>query len=168
MSAGAAPGALPFDHLPDGEARALLRSCLDVARWVEEVEAGRPYGSRDRLLAAADMAARSLSPEEVDQALSGHPRIGERPASGHNVEASTREQAGVDPADADVAARLAAGNTAYEERFGHVFLVRAAGRSAEEILGELDRRLRNDPRTERAEVADNLRQIALLRLEQAV
>jgi 2-oxo-4-hydroxy-4-carboxy-5-ureidoimidazoline decarboxylase len=84
------------------------------------------------------------------------------------VEASAREQAGVDPGAGDTAARLAAGNAAYEERFGHVFLIRAAGRSAEAILGQLDRRLGNDQQTERREVADNLRQIALLRLEQAV
>ena len=162
-----APG-LPFDDLPDEEVRALLRGCLDVPRWAEEVAAGRPYGERDALLASADLAARSLSPAEVDQALAGHPRIGERPGAGHNVEASRREQAGVDPTAGDTAARLAAGNADYEERFGHVFLIRAAGRSAEEILGELDRRLANDPETERAEVADNLRQIALLRLRQAV
>ena len=37
-----------------------------------------------------------------------------------------------------------------------------------EILAELERRLGNDDDTERAEVVDNLRQIALLRLEQAV
>ena len=76
-----------------------------------------------------------------------------------------REQAGVDPAAGDTAARLAAGNAAYEERFGRVFLIRAAGRDAEAILAELDRRLGNDDATERAETVDNLRQIALLRLE---
>jgi 2-oxo-4-hydroxy-4-carboxy-5-ureidoimidazoline decarboxylase len=168
VSTGTVPAALPFDGLPDEEARSLLRGCLGVERWVEEVAAGRPYGHRASLLAAADLAARRLSPAEVDQALAGHPRIGERPGSGHNAEASRREQVGVDPGAGDTAARLAAGNAAYEERFGHVFLIRAAGRSADEILAELDRRLGNEPRTERAEVADNLRQIALLRLEQAV
>jgi 2-oxo-4-hydroxy-4-carboxy-5-ureidoimidazoline decarboxylase len=168
VSTGAGRGPLALDRLPDEEVRALLRGCLDVDRWVEEVAAGRPYGSRDSLLAAADLAARSLSPAEVEQALAGHPRIGERAGAGHNARASAREQAGVDPTAGDVAERLATGNAAYEERFGHVFLIRAAGRSADEILAELDRRLRNDPRTERAEVADNLRQIALLRLEREV
>ncbi len=54
----------------------------------------------------------------------------------------------------DVAARLAAGNRAYEERFDRVFLIRAAGRSGPEILAELDRRLGNDAATERAETVD--------------
>ena len=64
--------------------------------------------------------------------------------------------------------KLVAGNQAYEERFGHVFLIRAAGRSGDEILAELERRLGNPPEAERAETADNLRQIALLRLAKEV
>ena len=135
--------------------REQLLSCLSVPRWADAVLAGEPYVDRSALLSAADVAARSLSEEELEQALSAHPRIGERGGS-----QSQREQAGVDPSD-----RLVAGNAAYEERFGRVFLIRAAGRDAEAILAELDRRLGNDDATERAETVDNLRQIALLRLE---
>nr|WP_219996175.1 2-oxo-4-hydroxy-4-carboxy-5-ureidoimidazoline decarboxylase [Nocardioides humi] len=91
------------------------------------------------------------------------PRIGERGGA-----QSRREQSGVDPAAGDTASRLAAGNAAYEERFGRVFLIRAAGRDAEAILGELERRMRNDDEAERAETVDNLRQIALLRLEELI
>jgi 2-oxo-4-hydroxy-4-carboxy-5-ureidoimidazoline decarboxylase len=140
--------------------RESLLGCLAVPRWADEVLAGEPYADRAALLARADEAARTLSDEELAQALSGHPRIGER-----GGRQSQREQAGVDPATADVGARLAAGNAAYERRFGRVFLIRAAGRDAEEILAELDRRLRNDDATERDETVDNLRQIALLRLQ---
>ena len=99
-------------------------------------------------------------------ALAGHPRIGERAsAPEHHAELSRREQSGVDPADREVAAALAAGNAAYEKRFDRVFLIRAAGRSASEILAELRRRLANDDEAERAETVDQLREIALLRLE---
>ena len=56
--------------------------------------------------------------------------------------------------------------SSYEERFGHVFLIRAAGRSAEEILQSLQERLGNDPGTERRIAAEQLREIAVLRLEQ--
>lgn len=157
-----------FNALDDGEARRLLASCLDVPRWVEEVNAGRPYADRASLLAAADASARTLSPEELDAALAGHPRIGERAGAGHNATASSREQAGVDARDDAVTARLADGNAAYEQRFDRVFLIRAAGRSGEDILAELERRLCHDDDTERAEVVDNLREITLLRLEQAV
>jgi len=143
--------------------RETLLGCLSVPRWADDVLAGQPYADRDALLAAADRAARELSDDELEQALSGHPRIGERGGA-----QSQREQSGVDPAAGDTAARLAAGNAAYEQRFGRVFLIRAAGRDAEQILAELDRRLRNDDETERAETVDNLRQIALLRLAAAL
>ena len=135
--------------------REQLLGCLSVPRWAEDVLAGEPYADRAALLAAADAAARTLSDEELQQALSAHPRIGERGGS-----QSQKEQSGVTPSE-----RLVAANAAYEARFDRVFLIRAAGRDAEEILAELDRRLGNDDETERAETVDNLRQIALLRLE---
>ncbi|WP_233507176.1 2-oxo-4-hydroxy-4-carboxy-5-ureidoimidazoline decarboxylase [Jiangella anatolica] len=136
--------------------RETLLACLSVPRWADDVLAGQPYAGRDALLRAADAAARELTDEELEQALAGHPRIGERGGA-----QSRREQSGV----VDAAGRLAAGNAVYEERFGRVFLIRAAGRDADEILAELDRRLHNDDRTERAETVSNLREIALLRLE---
>ena len=147
--------------------REVLLGCLAVPRWADDVLAGQPYDDRDALIAAADTAARELTDEELDQALSGHPRIGERGGPGMSA-ASQREQSGVDPTAGDTAARLKAGNKAYEERFGRVFLIRAAGRDADEILTHLERRLQNDDETERAETVDNLRQIALLRLEAAL
>jgi urate oxidase len=143
--------------------REVLLGCLAVPRWADDVLAGQPYAGRPALVDAADAAARQLSVDELDQALSGHPRIGERGGA-----QSQSEQGGVDPDQGDTAARLAAGNAAYEKRFDRVFLIRAAGRDAEQILAELDRRLGNDDATERAETVDNLRQIALLRLEQAL
>jgi len=155
-----------FNLEPASSLRPRLLTCLHVDRWADDVLAGRPYAARDALLAAADRAAQVLDDAELASALAGHPRIGER-ASGpaHDAELSRREQAGVDPADAEVARALAAGNAAYEERFDRVFLIRAAGRSAPEILAELRRRLDNDDAAERAETVDQLRQIALLRLE---
>ncbi|GAB7002570.1 2-oxo-4-hydroxy-4-carboxy-5-ureidoimidazoline decarboxylase [Nocardioides sp. AN3] len=143
--------------------RETLLECLSVPRWADEVLAGQPYADREALLAAAAEAANVLSDAELDQALAGHPRIGERGGA-----RSQAEQSGVDPGTGDTAARLAAGNAAYEQRFDRVFLIRAAGRSADEILDELDRRMLNDDATERAETVANLREIALLRLEQAL
>ena len=96
--------------------------------------------------------------------MAQHPRIGER-AQGGSAEAdlSRSEQAGLRLGD-DVQRRLVEGNQAYERRFGRVFLIRAAGRSSAEILDQLQVRLDNDLDTEDAVVADQLRQIALVRL----
>ncbi|MBJ7359626.1 2-oxo-4-hydroxy-4-carboxy-5-ureidoimidazoline decarboxylase, partial [Nocardioides sp.] len=103
--------------------REVLLGCLSVPRFADDVLAGQPYADREALLAAADAAARELTDEELDQALAGHPRIGERGGA-----QSRQEQSGVDPSAGDTAARLAAGNAAYEQRFDRVFLIRAAGR----------------------------------------
>jgi 2-oxo-4-hydroxy-4-carboxy-5-ureidoimidazoline decarboxylase len=149
--------------MPVETTREVLLGCLSVPRWADDVLAGQPYADEQALLEAADQAARELTDEELEQALSGHPRIGE-----HGGAQSQQEQSGVDSSSGDTAERLARGNAAYEERFDRVFLIRAAGRDAEEILAELERRLQNDDETERAETVDNLRQIALLRLEAAL
>ncbi|KNX36032.1 2-oxo-4-hydroxy-4-carboxy-5-ureidoimidazoline decarboxylase [Luteipulveratus halotolerans] len=157
-----------FNELPASEAERLLRSCLPVERWISTVAQGRPYADWPALRSTAESAAAHLSDDELETALAGHPRIGER-ASGprHEAAHSAREQSGVDRDDPAVARALAEGNAAYERRFDRVFLIRAAGRTAPEILSELHRRLSNDDRTERDETVTQLREIALLRLQQA-
>jgi 2-oxo-4-hydroxy-4-carboxy-5-ureidoimidazoline decarboxylase len=157
-----------FNALPEEEARARLTSCLAVPRWVDDVLAGRPYGDLESLWGRADQAARALSDPELAAALARHPRIGELPSDNGHDAFSRREQAGVDGSDEDVARRLAEGNHAYEDRFDRVFLIRAAGRTAPEILAELERRLQNDDETERGETVTQLREIAMLRLRQVV
>ncbi|GAA1055252.1 OHCU decarboxylase [Agromyces luteolus] len=143
-----------------------LRPCLDVDRWCGELVDGRPYDSVDDLLVRAEAAADPFTRAEVDGALAHHPRIGERPTgAGAEATMSRAEQSGVDPTDAAVAAALAEGNRAYEERFGRVFLIRAAGRSSREILDALTVRLGHTPDEEDPVVADQLRQIAVLRLK---
>lgn len=149
-------------------AAATARACLDIPRWVEEVVSGRPYRAVDDAVAVAQHAAAPFRADEVDRALSHHPRIGER-AGGESREAalSRSEQAGLG-LDDTVQERLKDANRAYEERFDRVFLIRAAGRTADEILAECQRRLDNTSEQEAREVADQLRQIAVLRLQGAL
>ena len=158
--------AAPLD-LSDRALREGLITCLAVPRWVDEVVAGAPYASLDDLINAAGVAATPLSPEEVDQALADHPRIGEPPTGNSTASAlSADEQSASASDDAELAARLAAGNRAYEEKFGRIFLIRAAGRSRSEILAELHRRLELEPDAEIKVVAAELRDIALRRITQ--
>ncbi|PYY37455.1 MULTISPECIES: 2-oxo-4-hydroxy-4-carboxy-5-ureidoimidazoline decarboxylase [unclassified Curtobacterium] len=158
-----------FDRLDDADARALVTSWAAVPRWVEAVLAGRPFGTVGALTAAADRLARTWTDAEVEAALAEHPRIGDRPVGdGAAATASRLEQAASAGADVATAAALRQGNADYEARFDRVFLVRAAGRTADQVLAELRRRLGNDDDTERTEVADQLREIALLRLARSV
>lgn len=152
-----------FDAMPGAEAEAAVRTCADVDSWVTAVVAGRPYADRDALLARAAALADDWTDSEVDRALADHPRIGERPREGSRGAAhSRREQAAVGD---DVTERLAEGNRRYEARFGRIYLVRAAGRTGEELLAILEERLGHDDETERRVTRQQLGEIALLRLE---
>ncbi|HKP08758.1 MAG TPA: 2-oxo-4-hydroxy-4-carboxy-5-ureidoimidazoline decarboxylase [Microbacterium sp.] len=155
-----------FNRLDADAARAVVRPCVDIDRWVDAVVAGRPYATRAALLDTARTSAAPWTPAEIDGALAHHPRIGERPSGGGAAASLSRsEQEGIGMPPADVVAALAAGNRAYEEKFSRVFLIRAAGRSADEILDALNERLAHTEEEEIPVVAEQLRQIAIRRLE---
>jgi OHCU decarboxylase len=152
-----------FNRLPDDEAAAELLAVCHSRRWAKQVAAGRPYPDLAALQQAADEVWRHLSPEDWREAFAAHPRIGE--GGGASADWSLQEQAGVGAAGRDVRERLAAGNAEYEARFGHVFLISAAGRDATEILAALTERLGNDPATELRVAAEEHRRITRLRIE---
>jgi OHCU decarboxylase len=129
---------------------------------------GRPFESVEALLAAADENWRAVGPAEWDEAFAHHPRIGERHASA-KVSATARawsasEQGAASRADAATQAALAEANRAYERRFGRIYLVCASGRSAEDLLADLEARMKNDPEHELAVAAEEQRKITRLRL----
>ena len=166
MSAGSPTSLDEFnDASPDRVVEA-LRACNAAPRFAAELVAGRPFRDVETLVARAEEVARGLPWDEVAMALAAHPRIGDR-VEGSTAEAasSRREQRSMDDADDDVRAALAEGNRAYEERFDRVFLIRASGRSPEEMLAELRRRLGNDEESERAEVTEQLAQITAVRVK---
>ncbi len=158
-----------FNALPPDAAAAVLRPCVGIASWVDGVVAGRPYDDSAALVDAARRLAEGWTDAEVDEALADHPRIGERPAAGHaGANHAAREQAGLDPADRDLAERLRVANERYEQRFGRIYLVRAAGHTGPELLALLEQRLENDPETEAEVVRQQLAEITLLRLEATI
>lgn len=158
------PGVAAFNAMDDDTARDRLLTCLDVPRWADEVLASRPYDTLGQLEDKLTGVAATVSDEELDRALARHPRIGERAdAARHDARQSSREQSGVDREDTDLLRQLEEGNRAYEDRFGRVFIIRAAGRDAREILEQLRLRLDNTDEDERAETINQLTQIALLR-----
>ncbi|HEX6344352.1 2-oxo-4-hydroxy-4-carboxy-5-ureidoimidazoline decarboxylase [Umezawaea sp.] len=152
-----------FNSAPADDLRPLLTECLAVPRWVDAVVAARPYRDVEALVARAEV---ELDPEEVLGAIAGHPRIGERARhDGVSARWSAAEQSGVDVSLAD---RLVAANLAYEERFGHIYLVCATGLSGEQMLDDLASRMDNDPATELRVVNRELAKIAALRLRKVI
>jgi 2-oxo-4-hydroxy-4-carboxy-5-ureidoimidazoline decarboxylase len=166
----AVPAALTrFNSEPVEQVEDVLQAINAAPRFATEVAVGRPYPDVDTLVRRVEEVSRALPWDEVAVALTAHPRIGDR-VTGSTAEArsSRREQNGMSAADAELRAAVLAGNRAYEQRFHHVFLVRAAGRSAEEMLAELHRRLANDAETERAEVTQQLAEITALRVRRLI
>jgi OHCU decarboxylase len=153
-----------FNELPEEEAASELLAVCHSERWAAQVAADRPYADVPALQEAADKAWMALAPGDWLEAFAAHPRIGEG-GSGRSAAWSRQEQSGVGGAGREVEEALARGNAEYEARFGHVFLIAAAGRSAAEILAELQARLGNDPATELRVAAGEHRRITRLRIE---
>jgi 2-oxo-4-hydroxy-4-carboxy-5-ureidoimidazoline decarboxylase len=160
-----------LNALAAGEARAAFESCCGSRAWIERMVAGRPYASVGRLLDHAGEAWWALGPGDWREAFAHHPRIGDRESLRRRFAGAAdpaREQASVAAADEATLAELAAGNRAYEERFGYIFIVRAAGRGADEMLAALRARLGNDPADEIRIAAAQQLEITRLRLERLV
>jgi len=159
------PSVDEFNRLPDQAAREALGPCCSSGRWIDAIVAGRPYPGMDALLAASDAAVAALGVKDLEQALAGHPRIGDRRVTADGPAGwSGQEQAGVAGAGAAMRQALADGNAAYERRFGHIYLACATGRNAAELLELLRERLDNGAAAEWHVVAAELAKINQIRL----
>jgi 2-oxo-4-hydroxy-4-carboxy-5-ureidoimidazoline decarboxylase len=152
-----------LNQLPDQAAAHELRQVCSSDSWVSAMVTSRPYPSPGALLSQSDEAVCALSPLDLQDALTGHPRLGEKA-----VAWSAQEQAGIASAAEDDRRALVAGNAEYERQFGHIYLACATGRSADELLAFLRERLGNSPETEWRVVADELAKINRIRLSKLI
>lgn len=154
-----------LNQLPAPAASRVLSGICAAERWVGAILAGRPYSSVDALIARSDAAVAAMTEPDLRGALAGHPRIGDSQAA---ASWSGQEQAGVQVEDAEFMRALAVANAAYEQRYGHIYLVCASGRNGRELLELLLERLRNDRATEWRVVASELAKINQIRLHKLV
>jgi 2-oxo-4-hydroxy-4-carboxy-5-ureidoimidazoline decarboxylase len=160
-------GLAGLNAMPPDVVAAELAACCASRRWITAVARARPFGSVEDLRRVAAQELAGLDWTDIREALDAHPRIGQRPVSAAAREAawSRAEQSGAQDADARTTADLAAVNAAYEAKFGHIFLIRATGRTAAQMLAAAHDRLGHDERTEQAVVREELSQIVRLRLD---
>ena len=149
-----------FNAAAADDARAAMLACCASRRFAAAMTAGRPYQSAAAAERAAETVVASLTWNDVLEGMGAHPRIGAR-VSGQ----SAAEQSGVGEGSR---AALAAGNAAYEERFGHVYLICATGLSGAQLLAALQERLANDETAERAVATAELGKITALRVRKAL
>ena len=150
-----------FNAAPAQAAERDVFACCASTAFAKAIADGRPYRDPAALLADVDTAFDVLSWDDIAEAMSEHPRIGDRAVQ---TGMSAAEQSGAAAASDAVRQGLAEGNIAYEKRFGHVFLICASGLSGEEMLTQLRARLRNDQEAERAVVRAELLKITSLRM----
>ena len=160
-----------LNALPARDAERELLTCCGSGAWARDVAAGRPYRDLDALVATSDRVWSRLAPDDWREAFAKHPRIGERAAAAATSTErrwSEGEQSRAQESAPSVLAELALANAEYEDRFGHVFLICATGKSADEILAHARARLQNDPERELRVAAEEQRRITHLRLRRLV
>jgi 2-oxo-4-hydroxy-4-carboxy-5-ureidoimidazoline decarboxylase len=161
-----------LNALPPHAVEPLLAACCGAPGWVRSMLGQRPFASRDALFDASDRMCAKLSHEQWLAAFAHHPRIGEQHAAAAVSETAQQwsegEQGGAMNGDVAVQDQLREAQRRYEMRFGYIFIICASGRSAPEIMGELQSRLRNDPDTEIRIAAGEQCKITRLRLEKLI
>jgi OHCU decarboxylase len=161
-----------LNSLTANEAQSELLKCCGSKRWAERMSAETPFESLNDLLAKADGVWCALEPHDWLEAFHSHPKIGERKAAAVTSEQSRNwseaEQAGVSNAAAQTLQTLADLNKEYEDKFGHIFIVCATGKSSEEMLAILRGRLQNNPDVELRIAAAEQGKITELRLKKLV
>ncbi|MGH7579256.1 MAG: 2-oxo-4-hydroxy-4-carboxy-5-ureidoimidazoline decarboxylase [Gemmatimonadales bacterium] len=157
-----------LNALSRSEAAERFRACCGSSRWVDAMIARRPFTGIETLLGAADQEWRESTAADRDEAFAHHPRIGERhaaaPVGAAARQWSADEQGAAARADDVTRARMVEANAAYERRFGRIYIVCATGRSAGDLLADIETRLKNDPERERKVAGEEQRKIIRLRL----
>lgn len=159
------PGLARFNALEEHAAHAALHEACASTAWVRRLLAGRPYATTDALFTASDSATADLTAEDLAEAMAGHPPIG-RPKPGDPT--SAREQRGMAGASEELKAEMLELNLAYQDRFGHVFLICATGRTGEQMRDAVKERIGNSPEQEREIVRTELGRINRIRLARIV
>ncbi|MGW2209888.1 2-oxo-4-hydroxy-4-carboxy-5-ureidoimidazoline decarboxylase [Streptomyces sp. NPDC001781] len=166
MTSPATPlGLARFNALGDEAALASLHEVCASTAWGRLLLVARPYATADDLYLAADAALARLGADDLAEAMAGHPPIG-RPEPGDP--ASTREQRGMADASDELRAEMLELNLAYQDRFGHVFLICATGLTGERMRDALRERLGNTPERERETARAELGRINRIRLARLV
>ncbi|MCX5424658.1 2-oxo-4-hydroxy-4-carboxy-5-ureidoimidazoline decarboxylase [Streptomyces sp. NBC_00078] len=154
-------GLTRFNALEDDAALAALHEACASTAWATRLLAARPYATAEDLFAASDAAMAELTGADLAEAMAGHPPIG-RPKPGDPT--SAREQRGMAGASEELRSEMLELNLAYQDVFGHVFLICATGRTGEQMRDAVKERIGNSPEQEREIVRAELGKINRIRL----
>ncbi len=158
-----------FDHMDIEKKKEILKQCCGSSAWVKKMLTIPPAEDLIDLFEDAEEKWYECSEEDWKEAFSHHPKIGDinslREKFSTTADFAEGEQSSVKEASKEVLQSLAEGNKAYEKKFGYIFIVAAAGKSAKEMLGMLTSRLSNNPEEEIKIAMEEQNKITRLRLE---
>ncbi|WP_241623046.1 2-oxo-4-hydroxy-4-carboxy-5-ureidoimidazoline decarboxylase [Rosenbergiella australiborealis] len=158
-----------FNDSDETSALQAIAHCVAIEAWQQQLVARRPFRDIEELQSIALSLTDRWDEEALNSALKAHPRIGEKPVGETSeAQASRQEQAAVQDADQQSKEAIRRGNQQYEQRFQRVFLIRAKGRSPHDILTALEQRLHLSDAEELVVTLQQLREITLLRLLEAI
>ncbi|WP_067464211.1 2-oxo-4-hydroxy-4-carboxy-5-ureidoimidazoline decarboxylase [Actinomadura macra] len=136
-------GVAAFDALDARRAAELAYACCCWAPWADRLTTGRPYRTWDALDEAACKGLASLDEDSLATLIDKHPPIGTDTGNADLAATfSTLEQSslGTSPTVQREMARL---NDDYRARFGFTYLVASEGRSGDDLVADIRRRMEN-------------------------
>ncbi len=155
------------------EAYAKLEQCCVSKTWVTKMVTSRPFSSEEALVSrAADIWFNECDTTDFKEAFTGHPKIGDvtslQKKFNHTKDWANDEQSKVASANIETITALAAANTAYENKFGYIFIVSASGKSADEMLSIISTRLYHDVANEIYVAMNEQHKITVIRLTKLI
>lgn len=147
--------------MPAHEAFECFMRCCGSVNWANQMVSRRPFANISDLMQEGSAVWRELSSGDWLEAFSKHPAIGEKNDSGWSRE----EQCGAEASSPEKLAELKELNRKYFDKFGFVFLLFATGKSLDEMVSELKKRLLHAREEELAIASREQQKILRLRLE---
>lgn len=161
-----------FNDLTDADAETLLQQCCNASRWVQMMSDARPYTSIDQLLNEATARWNRMESPDWLEAFDGHPKIGDPGSLKKKYQAThglaSSEQSAVQSASDETLDALAAANASYADKFGFIFIICATGKSAQEMLQSISKRLGNQRQQELEIAAAEQLKITHIRLSNLI
>lgn len=161
-----------LNELNSREAKDEFIKCCGSNKWIQEMLSHKPYSTKEKLFNTAEKVWYSLEEKDWKEAFTHHPKIGELNSLKKKfISTKTllqKEQSGINTASIKTLTELAKYNKEYEKKFGYIFIVCATGKSAEEMLSMIKKRINNNPKDEIKIAMQEQFKITKLRLEKLV
>jgi len=157
-----------FNNLTKNQALATLMQCCSASRWAEGIVELRPFASLSALQVSSQTVWAEMREQDFLEAFDGHPKIGDpdslKKKYSTTKEIASSEQSGIKHAGDQIIDELASHNQAYLDKFGFIFIVCATGKTADEMLTGIKKRLLNHREQELTLAANEQQKITTIRI----